>query len=70
MSFIEFRRGFGGGAVSQQGFLHDALNDRNFPDIQNWDHLNVYLILRRASAETREEAMSLWGEYQNSQAKP
>lgn len=58
------------GAVPQQGFVHDALTNRNFPDIQNWDHLNVYLILRRASAETREEAMWLWGEYQNSQVKP
>lgn len=70
MSFIEFLRTLGSDLAAQKGFLYDALNDRNFPDIQNWDHLNVYLILRRASAETREEAMRFWAEYQNFQPRP
>jgi hypothetical protein len=70
MCFIEFLRGVEGNVPSQPGFLSDALTDKNFPDIQNWDHLNVYLILRRANAKTREEAMWYWAEYQNSQTGP
>jgi hypothetical protein len=70
MSFIEFLRGFAGTSAAQQGFLYDALNDGNFPDIQNFDHLNIYLILRRASVKTREEALRYWGEYQASRQQP
>jgi hypothetical protein len=70
VTFIEFLRSLGASVAPRQGFLYGALNDRNFPDIQNWDNLNVYLILRRASAEAREEAMQLWGEYQKTQTGP
>jgi hypothetical protein len=70
MSFIEFLRGLAGTAAAQRGFLREALTDRNFPGIQNFDQLNVYLIMRRASVEMREEAYRHWGEYHASRSKP
>ena len=45
-------------------FIADASNDSRLPDITDWDHLEGYLICRRACQGALEAARIVWEDYE------
>ena len=47
-------------------FIADAVNDSRLPDIiRDWDHLESYLVCRRASWQAVEAGRTVWDRYQS-----
>jgi len=64
ITFVEFLKQFGNAAIRSEGFLGDALDNPNFPEIRTRADLDAYFFLRLASAKTRDEARRFWDEYE------
>lgn len=70
MSSAEFLKRFSSDAVRPQGFLGDALDNPNFPEILSRFELDAYLFRQGTNAKTREEAVWFWAEYEESGTAP
>lgn len=69
MSFLEYLKTAKGTDGPMTDFIEDATHDKKFPVLQDWDHLERYLMLRGACPEALDAALVLWRRYRAAERK-